>query len=51
MHRFIVSAIISLLASTSFAGEPAKETKTTNQACSTPLLLKVLDLLQGAPTR
>ena len=29
MHRFIVSAIISLLASTSFAGEPAKETKTT----------------------
>ena len=29
MHRFIVSAIMCLLATTSFAGEPAKETKTT----------------------
>lgn len=29
MQRLIISAIISLLASTSFAGEPAKESKTT----------------------
>ncbi len=29
MHRFIVLTIICLLATTSFAGEPAQETKTT----------------------
>ena len=44
MHRLIASTIICLLASTSFAGEPAKETKTTKSG------LQYTSLVEGTGT-
>ena len=48
MQRLIISAIISLLASTSFAGEPAKESKTTKSGLQYTSLVEGTGAIPGA---
>jgi FKBP-type peptidyl-prolyl cis-trans isomerase FkpA len=48
MQRLIISAIISLLASTSFAGEPAKESKTTKSGLQYTSLVEGTGATPGA---
>ena len=48
MHRLIISTIIFLLASTSFAGEPAKESKTTKSGLQYTSLVEGTGATPGA---
>jgi len=48
MHRLIIPTLISLLTSTSFAGEPAKETKTTKSGMQYTSLVEGTGATPGA---